>query len=64
MARGWRREEVGMVLGAGGQSGDWEGIKMIEPSVRGAWLESDRNWCEGVTVFIAIYGSLELELAL
>lgn len=53
-----------MVLGAGGQSRDWEGIKMIEPSVRGAWLDSDTNWCEGVTIFIAIYGSLELELAL
>lgn len=53
-----------MVLGAGGQPRDWEGIKMVEPSVQGAWLDSDTNWCEGVTVFIAIYGSLELELAL
>lgn len=27
-------------------------------------MDSDRNWYERVAVFIAIYGSLELELAL
>lgn len=33
------------------------------PGGNSKWLHCDASWCEGLAVFIPVYGSLELELA-